>query len=708
MKQVLQNFRTGELSVQEVPGPAPSAGSVLVANKYSVISAGTERAMMRFASKSLLGKARQRPDLTRKVIEKIKQEGIIGTLQKSMARLDQLSPLGYSSAGVVIETEQQAPDYRSGQKVACAGAGYACHAEIVAVPRNLCVPVPDGVSLRDACFVTLGAIAMHGVRNAQCGLGDEVAVIGLGLIGLLTVQICKAAGCRVLAIDPESERVQMAQRLGADKAIVRGEGDVGVAFDFPHGHGMDAIIITAATSSNDPIELTGEIARERARVSVVGEVGLDVPRKPYYEKELQIVVSRSYGPGRYDPHYEEKGLHYPPGYVHWVETRNMQHFLQLLAEAKVNVAALVSDVIDIDRAKEAYDLIASDSQPRPLAVLLEYPASEQAVAARPIQVTERTPRPAARTDTLQLGLIGAGQHATGVLLPALRKVPNCELRAVADAIGATAKHVADKFGADYCTTDCQQLLDDEQIEAIVIATRHNTHAKFTMEALRAGKAVFVEKPLVITPRQLEEVAAAVEESNRGLMVGFNRRFSVHARHARDFFASREGLLTMNYRVNAGPVEPDSWLLDAEVGGGRVIGEMCHFVDLLIYFAGCHPQRIRATKTGESSDPSVQVLLSFPDGSLGTITYATGGDETTGKERVELYGGGATVIIDDFCRTTLVRNRRRRSFRSRGQDKGHYQELCEFVAAVRAGGPMPIPLQELIEVHEATFAIDSLG
>ena len=704
MKQVLQNLRTGELSVHEVARPALPAGSVLVANKYSLISAGTERTMTEFARKSLWGKARQRPDLTRQVIQKIKQEGIISTLQKSMARLDQLSPLGYSSAGIALEADCQVSDVRPQQRVACAGADYACHAEIVAVPRNLCVPVPEAVPLQHACFVTLGAIAMHGVRNAGCSLGDEVAVIGLGLIGLLTVQICKAAGCRVLAIDPDSQRVQMARNLGADMALVRGKGDVAAAFDFPHGHGMDAVIITAATTTNDPIELAGQIARDRARVSAVGQVGLEIPRKLYYEKELELVVSRSSGPGRYDPHFEEKGLHYPAGYVHWVERRNMEHFLQLVAEGKVKVAELISEVIDIQHAEKAYQLIGPDSPSRPLAVLLEYPQSEAAVAHRRIQIAEGPARRPVPHTTLQVGIIGAGQFARGVLLPALRKVPNCRLRAVATATGASGKHTAEKFGADYTTTDYHQLLADEQIAAILIATRHHLHAGLASEALQADKAVFVEKPLAITPEQLAEIAAIAQHSSRGLMVGFNRRFSSHSRRAYDYLAPRQGPLTMNYRVNAGPVESDSWILDPEVGGGRVIGEVCHFVDLLTFFADCSPQQVQALQTLDSEDPSIQALLSFADGSVGTITYATAGDETAGKERIELYGGGATVIIDDFSRTTCVRDGHRQSFRSRGQDKGHYQELCEFVAAAIAGTPMPIALQQLIEVHEATLAI----
>ncbi len=703
MKQVLHNFRTGRLSVYDVPRPALSEEALLVANEYSLISAGTERTLRDFAQKGLLGKARERPDLVRKAIQKARQEGLVSVFHRSMARLDQLAPLGYSSAGTVVKVGGGITDFSPGDRVACAGAGYACHAEIVNVPRNLCVPVPQEVTLQDASFVTLGAIAMHGVRNAQCALGDEVAVIGLGLVGLLVVQICKAAGCAVLGIDGDRQRVQLAQDLGADVAKVRGEGDVKAAFELPHGHGVDSVIITAATSSNDPVTLAADIARDRARVSVVGLVGMDIPRKTYYEKELELVVSRSYGPGRYDPNFEEKGLHYPVGYVHWVESRNMQHFLQLIASGKVRTAELISEIIDIEQAEQAYELITQQAEARPLAVLLKYPEAASAAQDVRIDISEPDRSKPAATDQLGVGLIGAGQFSRGVLLPALRGVGNCRLRAIATATGASAIHAGERFGADYCTTEYEQLLEDEQVEAVFIATRHNLHAQLAIEALRAGKAVFVEKPLALDMAELQSVLEAAQ-SSRGLMVGFNRRFSPHTRRAQEFMASVEGSLVMDYRVNAGALEPDSWVLDPEIGGGRVVGEVCHFVDMLRFFADSSIEDACAWHTPNSTDPSTQALLRFANGSIGTITYVTSGAEAAGKERLEIHGGGATVILDDYSRTMQFRGGRRQVYRPRGQDKGHQQELREFVNAVLAGGPMPIPLQQIAEVHEATFAI----
>jgi threonine dehydrogenase-like Zn-dependent dehydrogenase len=494
MRQVLQNYRTGEVRVDEVPAPALRSGAVLVANRYSLISAGTERMKVETGKMSLVGKARSRPDLVKKVLKTLQTEGIGATYRKVMARLESPSPLGYSCAGEVIAVGSEVVGIQVGDRVACAGAEHAHHAEIVCVPQNLVALIPDGVPYEHAAFTTVGAIALHGVRQADVQLGDSVVVIGLGLVGLLTVQLLKASGARVFGIDVNPARCELAQQLGADRVALRADDVVGLVRDFTHGYGADVVMLTAGGSTNDPIELAGELARDRGKVVVVGLLKMDVPQRLYYEKELTVLLSRSYGPGRYDPVYEEMGIDYPIGYVRWTERENMREFLRLLAERKVQVEPLITHRYPIERAAEAYNLLASPEGGKVIGALIEYPQTPE-TPRRTVQVRAAS---APKQATVRLGVIGAGNFATGTLLPLLKGIPDVAFVGVCTARGYTAKGVADKFGFQFATSDPNEIFENPDINAVLIATRHDSHAAYAIRAMRAGKPAFLEKPLAIT------------------------------------------------------------------------------------------------------------------------------------------------------------------------------------------------------------------
>jgi predicted dehydrogenase/threonine dehydrogenase-like Zn-dependent dehydrogenase len=718
-----------------------------------------------FASKSLLEKARARPDLVRQVLDKAQREGVLTTLESVRSRLDQPLALGYSSAGTVIAVGEGITDIQVGDPVACAGAGYAVHAEVIAVPRNLCVKIPPlsrgaeeprgggareqrsrgagenapmhpctpapVLSFEEAAFTTLGAIALHSLRLAEPQLGETVAVIGLGLIGLLTVQLAKAAGCRVLGMDPNPDRCRLAEQLGCDATATNSSQFAIRNSQFTDGHGADKVIICAATPSNEPVELAGRIARDRATVVAVGAVGMEIPRKLYYEKELTFRISRSYGPGRYDPEYEEKGHDYPIGYVRWTENRNMQAFLQLLAEGKVDVKPLITHRFPIEEAPKAYDLITGKTGEPFLGVLITYPNQpdlSRKIVLNQCQVSRITHHVSrSGVDRVTIGLLGAGNFAVTTLLPAMKQVPGIEFVGVCTATGLSARHAGDKFGFRYCTTDENEILNDPDINTVVIATRHHLHARQVIAALNAGKHVFCEKPLALTEDQLREIVAAYETRRQGdkgtrrnsprpplslspplLVVGFNRRFSPMARQLKAFLADVHEPLVMHYRVNAGYIPPDHWVQGPEQGGGRIIGEVCHFVDFLTFLAGALPVRVHARalpNDGRYRDDNVVITLEFADGSLGTITYVANGDKSFPKERVEVFGGGYVAVLDDFRRLELVCHGRRKVVRSRlRQHKGHRGEWEAFVAALKECGPPPIPFEEIVATTLTTFRI----
>ena len=596
MKQLLQNMRTGKTAVVEVPIPTPRPNTALVRTAVSLISAGTERMVVEFAEKSLVGKARSRPDLVRQVIDKARREGLLTTLEAAFNRLDQPMALGYSSAGVIVELGSGLTGFQVNQRVACAGGNYAVHAEYAVVPKNLLVALPDQVGFEAAAFTTLGAIAMHGFRLAEAQLGSSIAVIGLGLLGLLTLGLVQAAGCHVLGIDLDPERVNLAKQMGAE-AVLRAQAEE-AALSFSHNFGCDAVLICADTPSSDPVELAGIIARDRARVIIVGAVGLNFPRKVYYEKELTIINSRSYGPGRYDNAYEEKGQDYPIGYVRWTENRNMEAFVDLLATGRLDIQPLITHRFPIEQAPQAYQLITGKTRQSFLGVLLTYgePSALSDVPLRliePTPVGPHTPAVVRPTDRIRLGMLGAGNFASAVMLPALRKNRSIELVGVVSGTGMSAQHLANKYGFRYADSRPERLLEDPVINTIAILTRHNLHAPQVLAALSARKHVFCEKPLALNEAELTQIIEVIktiaqEEAPPLLFVGFNRRFAPLALRLVDFLRERKEPLVIHYRVNAGFIPLNHWVHDPVQGGGRIIGEGCHFIDFLSFLVGEPP------------------------------------------------------------------------------------------------------------------------
>ncbi len=710
MKQVVQYVNTKELKVEDVPPPGLRSGGVLVANRFSLVSVGTEKMTIDMAKKSLVGKALERPDLVKQVLHRMKTEGFATTLEKVKTRLEAPIALGYSCAGTVVAVSEDVDDFQVGDRVACAGQGYASHADVVFVPRNLCVKVPDDVGLDEAAYVTLGAIAMQGVRVADVTLGENVLVIGLGLLGQLAVQILRSAGCRVLGVDIDPAKTELARKLGADAVAVRGRDSVtDIAASLSRGRGIDAAVITAATSSNDPIELAAEALREKGRVSVVGAVKMDIPRKPYYEKELDIRLSRSYGPGRYDPTYEERGVDYPLGYVRWTERRNMESFLDLVAAKRVDTRQLTTHTFDIADASRAYSMIeGKDAEPF-LGVLLKY-GEDEARLATSIPVRELEPS----NGKVTVGMIGAGSFGQAVLLPHLAKIENATLRAVATVDGLTAKRVAEKAGAAYATGTADDILTDRSIDAVIIATRHDQHAPMTVKALEEGKSVFVEKPLALNPEELEAVSAAHAKSGREVVVDFNRRLSPLTQTIKSALRSRTRPLTMCYRVNGGFVPKSSWVQDPVEGGGRILGEVCHFVDLLQYICGGAPTDVHAVVAFNDNEERVNkdnfiAMLSFSDGSVGSIAYVADGNPKMPKERIEIFGEGASFVIDDFKSATIYKGGKVETTALKSQDKGHGAMLRSFIDMAAGQAGSPVPFEEAVRATRATFAIlESLG
>jgi predicted dehydrogenase/threonine dehydrogenase-like Zn-dependent dehydrogenase len=707
MKQVFQDARSAEVSVEDVPAPKLLAGCVLVRTAASVVSAGTERASSEFASKNLLQKARMRPDLVREVLNKISRDGLVATVSAVRSRLDQPGALGYSSAGTVIAVGEGVSDINPGDRVACAGAGHAVHAEFACVPRLLVARIAsESVEFDEAAFATLGAVALHGVRNADVKLGDIVAVIGLGLLGQLTVQILKAAGCCVLGMDISPARAELALRSGGDAVSTSPSDFQDLCLQHSNGHGADAVLIAAQTTSNDPLNLAGAVARNRALVIAVGTVAMDIPRRFFYEKELDFRVSRSYGPGRYDSAYEQKGIDYPIGYVRWTETRNMEAFLKLLADRKLNLQPLITHRFPIMRAQSAYDLITGKTREPFMGVLIEYPDAAADTRSVDLQLPDRA---IASAGPVRLGLLGAGSFAISTLLPAIKRLDGVEMVAAGAANGSHARHAAAKFGFRYCTTDEMEIFGNPAVTTVVIATRHHLHATQIIAGLNSGKHVFCEKPLCLNEDELMQIAAAHENTRQLLMVGFNRRFAPLAIRMKTFLSEVLEPLAIHYRVNAGILPRDHWLNDPQQGGGRILGEVCHFVDFLSFLAGSAPVEVEArtlANPGHYSNDNVVCSLRFSDGSRGTISYLANGDKSYSKERIEVFGGGGVAVLEDFRRLELVRGGKKRVFRSfLRQDKGHRGEWEAFVAAIQCGKQSPIPFREILISTMATFALE---
>jgi len=707
MKQILQNLKTGQLSVADVPPPVVQRGRVLVRTAASLISAGTERMTVEMAQKSLLGKARERPDLVKQVIQKAKNEGLMNTFNAVRSKLGSSTALGYSAAGIVAGVGEDVTEFRIGDRVSCAGAGYASHAEVLSVPKNLCVRLPEGATFEAGAFGTLGAIALQGVRLAEPTLAEAVVVVGLGLLGQLTVQLLKANGCRVFGLDLDPQKIELAKELGADGGALSDAEAKNAVMEWSRGRGADAVLITAATSSNQPVELAGEISRMRGRVVAVGLVGTNVPRNLYYFRELTFKISMSYGPGRYDPEYEERGHDYPFAFVRWTEGRNIEAFLDLVAEGRVNIERLVTHRFAIDDGERAYQLISGEAKEPYLGVLLNY-ETERELEKR-VAISKA---PAARVSgpekSVRLGLIGAGGYAKGMLLPNF-KAAGAEFRAIATASGVSARDTGERYGFAYAASGADEILHDEEINLIVIATRHDSHASLARRALELGRHVFVEKPLAMNDEELDALVEAAENSSGRLMVGFNRRFSPHARAAKEFYARRESPLSISYRVNAGRIPPEHWIQDAREGGGRIIGEVCHFIDLMQFLTGARTTRVYAESITSRNrqvvdEDSVFITLRFSDGSNGSIAYLAEGDKSVPKERVEIYGEGKTFVLDDFRSMTAYRSGREETQRLRNQDKGQADEVRAVCKVVLEGMPAPIALDDLTATTRATFRI----
>ncbi|MGA8682742.1 MAG: bi-domain-containing oxidoreductase [Acidimicrobiales bacterium] len=717
MKQVAQNYRTGELTVLDVPSPTCRPGGVLVRSLYSLISTGTEVMKVKEAKLSLAGKARARPEQVRQVLDTVAQQGPIATYKKVMTRLDSYTPLGYSLCGVVSEVGAGAGEFSVGQLVACAGNEHALHSEANWVPTNLCVPVPDGVDPKQAAFATVGAIAMHGVRRCEAQLGDTACVIGLGLVGQLAVQLLVASGVVVFGLDPVEERCRLAEHAGALVcAPPSGDGLEGVEralLEASGGLGADHILLVAGGSSNEPVEVAARLARDRARIVDIGKTRLDLPWNAYYEKELDVVFSRSYGPGRYDDRYELDGIDYPAGYVRWTERRNLACFVDLLARNSLDVESLVSHVFPVEQAVEVYDRLSS-GELGGIGLLFEYPVEE---ASEPVGATSRagasvgedkalaTPAGHARRRTggVGLGFIGAGNYASSMLLPFLSANEEVELRHVATTRSLTAMNAQRRFGFPTLSTDAAAVLDDDSVDAVFIVTRHRSHAEFVCRALEAGKTVFVEKPLALSLDELDRILDVVKATgNDRLLVGFNRRFAPLLTDMRRRFARPMAGAVARYAVNAGSVSHKSWYAD-EAEGTRFVGEGGHFIDTLSWWLDASPREVHAMQGRDPSDLIVSLL--FDNGAIASLSYVTNGNSRFPKEIFEASAAGRSARLDNFRSATVWGGSPRRTRRSFGAvDKGQRGQLEAFVASVRTGGPMPIDLASLVATTRATLAV----
>lgn len=709
MKQLLQNISNGQTVIVDVPVPQIQPGMALVRTQASLVSAGTERMLVEFAGKSLLGKALTRPDLVRQMADKARREGLLSTVEAAFNRLDQPIPLGYSSSGVIQQVGEGFQGFKVGDRVACAGGGYALHAEYALIPHNLLALLPDNIDFDAAAFTTLGAIALHGFRLAGAQLGETVGVIGLGLLGLLAVEVAQAAGCRVFGVDLDESRVKLANDLGA-LGVLR-EQAVEASQSFTHGLGLDNILICADTPSNDPVELAGEIARDRGHVVSIGAVGLTIPRKVYYQKELSFINSRSYGPGRYDPLYEEAGLDYPVGYVRWSEGRNLEAFVDLLANGNVDVKPLISHHVPIENATQAYDLITGKTDQPFLGVILTYPAEKPKTGKvhTEYEPGRKNNLPVAGVNVVRLGVLGAGNFANAVMLPVLRKISSIDLVSIASGSGYHAEFASKKFGFKSTAASENEILNDPEVNTIAILTRHHLHADQILRALQAGKHVFCEKPLATETAQLSQIREQLlnNENSPLLMVGFNRRFAPLARRLHEFFNPSTEPLVVTYRVNAGSIPLSHWVQDPVQGGGRIIGEACHFIDFLSYLLDAAPVAITAQSLPDDyryREDNVILTFTYPDGSIGSVIYLANGDKAFPKERVEVFGAGKAAALDDFRTLELCLHGRRKVIHSRlRQDKGHLAEWEAFSRAIIAGGPPPIPYEQLFAVTEATLA-----
>ena len=696
MKQVLQNLRSGQTVVQDVPAPGLAGGGVLIQTRASLISAGTERMLVEFGKASLIAKARSQPDKVRQVLDKIKTDGLMPTLEAVFNRLDEPLPLGYCNAGVVLEVGPGVTEFRPGDRVVSNGP----HAEIVCVPKNLCAKIPNEVTDEQAAFTVLSSIGLQGIRLLNPTLGEKFVVYGLGLIGLITVQLLQASGCEVLGVDVNADRLKLAEGFGVKVVNAAAGGDpVAAAEAWTEGKGVDGVLITAAAKTDEIIHNAADMCRKRGRIVLVGVVGLNLRRSDFYKKELSFQVSCSYGPGRYDEKYEQAGQDYPPGFVRWTEQRNFQAVLEAMRAGWLAVDELITHRFGIADAPKAYEQISGGGST--LGVILEYGAEvERAVS---ITVNE-APAPAA--DQAVVGVIGAGNFSKMTLMPALAKT-NARIAYVADLNGAAAQYLAKKFGAEKAVSDYKLILEDPAVNAVLIAVGHNLHARFVCETLAAGKHCFVEKPLAMNEQEISQVCeAAADTPDRHVMVGFNRRFSPHIVKMTKLLAERGEPLAMNMTVNAGIIPPEHWVHDLARGGGRIIGEGCHFIDLLAFLADSPVRSVAAHQMGSGTavkEDKMSISLGFEDGSVGTVNYFANGSKSYPKEMLEVFSDGRVLRLDNFRRLVGYGFKGFRKFKTSRQDKGHAAEFAALVERVASGGQPLIPLDQLVNVTLASFA-----
>ncbi len=701
MQQLTQKLKNGDMKVLEVPLPLAGPGLVRVRTHYSLISAGTEGSTVKAARKSLLGKAKERPQQVRQVLDTLKSQGPVQTFRAVMKKLDAYSPLGYSCAGEVIDAPAGSR-FKPGDRVACGGLT-ATHAQVNSVPENLCVPLAPGADLKQAAYNTLGAIALQGVRQADLKLGETCTVIGLGLLGQITALLLRASGVKVIGVDIDPVMVDFGRKYSLDHGFARDEAGISEKIhDLTQGLGCDGVIITAASSSLDPVNFAGAVSRKRGRVVIVGDVPTGFDRDPhFYKKELQLNMSCSYGPGRYDPLYEERGIDYPAAYVRWTENRNMQAFQDLISQGRINLNFLTTHCFPLESSLEAYGLIMEKSQPF-IGILIAHDV-ETPLDPGPVQLLSETDRKGQSQSVI--GFMGAGSYAQSHLLPHICKHPKAHCKGVLTQNGISSRSVAERFCFDFCTHEADDILDNDQINTVFIASRHDSHARLTRGALERGKHVFVEKPLCLIPEDLVDIIAqAGQEGAPGLMVGYNRRFAPLAGRLKE--AVGDGPMSMCYRVNAGNIPKDSWIQDQETGGGRIIGEACHFIDFLTYINGSLPLSVHATAMADARnlEDTVAVNLTFANGSIGSLLYLANGDKGLAKERIEIFSRGSSAVLEDFKKLTLYREGKKQQFKGISQDKGQKQEIRAFLDGVVSGGPLPISLEELHATSAACFAV----
>ena len=702
MFQIIQYQKSGEITIENLPAPVLKKGYVLVKNEYSLISSGTERTSVETAQASMIGKAKSRPDLVKQVMDNVKKEGLMATYNKVQNRLDNYKELGYSTAGVVIESSVE--EFKPGDRVACAGLT-ANHSEMICVPKNLIAKIPDNVFFEEASFTTLGSIALQGVRQADVKIGESVAVIGLGLIGLITVQLLKANGCRVIGLDISDSNFELAKKLGCDLCCLSGSESVKTVESFTQGFGTDSVIITAGAKSNEPVELALEYARKKSSIVIVGAVNMNLPRSPFYEKELDFKISCSYGPGRYDKLYEEAGIDYPVGYVRWTENRNMTAILDLVSRKKLDVKSLITQTFPIEKGLEAYDIITGKKNEKYIAILISYPGNVKYER----KIYSNKSSSVASVSDISVGFIGAGNFAQSNLLPHLAS-QKINLKGVCTSTPVNSKSVADKFGFGFFTTDYNEILKDEKINTVFIASRHDSHGKYVAEAMKAGKNIFVEKPLAINYEELDVIKNSLNPEKH-LLVGFNRRFSKPFNDIKKFYENNLEPYVINFRVNAGLIPKTHWI-QAPDQGGRIIGEVCHFIDTISFVTDSKPVRVFAESiyTDNSKNinyDNINIVVKYANGSVGNILYLANGDSSQPKEYCEIFSGGKTAVMDNFKEVTFFSNGKK-SKKTYSGTKGHKEEVLHFVNLLEGKDKINLTAESIINTTLLTFKIiDSL-